>query len=142
MAIITPQDFTIMLRIFVAAVLGILIGIQREKRKIVDKTYGSAGLRTHALVCFGTALVVAVGSILVSSNSLFGLASIMTGIGFIGAGTIISTQGKIKGLINAASIWVAAAIGIAVGLGFYAISIVSTVIVIVILELKRFEAID
>jgi putative Mg2+ transporter-C (MgtC) family protein len=142
MAIISAQNFIIIVRIFLAAILGILIGVQREKRKIADKSYGSAGLRTHALVCFGTCLVVAVSSILIPSNEVISLASIMTGIGFIGAGTIISTQGKIKGLINAASIWVAAAIGIAVGLGFYVVSIVATLLVILVLELKRFEAID
>jgi len=66
----------------------------------------------------------------------------MTGIGFIGAGTIMSTQGRIKGLTNAASIWTAAAIGVAVGLGFYLVSFVAAILAILILELKRFEAVD
>jgi putative Mg2+ transporter-C (MgtC) family protein len=142
MTIISPDDTIIIARIFTAVILGTIIGFQRERRKIVDKSYGSAGLRTHALVCFGAALVVAVGSILIPSNAVLSLASIMTGIGFIGAGTIISTQGKIKGLTNAASIWVSAAIGISVGLGFYLVSFCATILVVAILELKRFEAID
>jgi putative Mg2+ transporter-C (MgtC) family protein len=142
MEIISPDDLIIIPRIFAAVILGMIIGFQRERRKIADKSYGSAGLRTHALVCFGTALVVAVGSILIPSNAVVSLASIMTGIGFIGAGTIISTQGKIKGLTNAASIWVSAAIGISVGLGFYIVSFCATILAVAILELKRFEAID
>ncbi len=142
MAIISPNDITVMTRILVAVILGMLVGIQRERRKLVDKSYGSAGLRTHALVCLGAALVVAVGSIIEPTNAIISMASIMTGIGFIGAGTIMSTQGKIKGLTNAASIWISAAIGIAAGLGFYAVSIAATVITVLILELRRFEAID
>lgn len=139
---ISSTDIILMNRILVAVVLGVCIGIQRERRKLVDKSYGSAGLRTHALVSLGTALVSAVLIILAPSNGALNLAAIMTGIGFIGAGTIISNEGKIKGLANAASIWVAAAIGIAVGLGFYAVSITATILAVIILELRRFEAID
>jgi putative Mg2+ transporter-C (MgtC) family protein len=142
MSIISSGDITIITRIFVAVILGIILGLQREKRKIADKSPGIAGLRTHALVCLGTCLVVAVGSILIPSSSVVSLASVMTGIGFIGAGTIMSTQGRIKGLTNAASIWTAAAIGVAVGLGFYLVSFVAAILAILILELKRFEAVD
>lgn len=142
MAIISPNDIIILTRIIVAVILGMLIGIQRERRKIVDKSYGSAGLRTHAIVCLGAALVVAVGSILLPASAVITIASIMTGVGFIGAGTIMSNQGKIKGLTNAASIWISAAIGIAVGLGFYVAAVSATIIAVIILELRRFEAID
>jgi len=142
MAIISSQDITIIIRIVVAVILGMIVGIQREKRKTVERGYGLAGLRTHALVCLGTALVVAVISILVPASNGVNLAAIMTGVGFLGAGTIMSTQGKIKGLTNAASIWIAAAIGISTGLGFYAVSISATILSLLILELKRFEEID
>ena len=84
---ISSAEVTIISRVFVAVLLGVLIGFQREKKKIVDKTQGSAGLRTHALVCMGAALVVAVASTTNLANSIIGLASIMTGIGFIGAGS-------------------------------------------------------
>ena len=142
MAIVSSMELTVILRVLAAVVLGILIGMQRERRKLVDRSYGSAGLRTHAIVCLGAALISASGSVLYLANSLFLAASIMTGIGFIGAGSIIASQGKIKGLANAASIWVTAAIGISMGLGLFASAVAATIITLGILELKRFESID
>jgi len=139
---LSGNEVQIIIRIFVAAFLGILIGIQRERRKLLDKRYGTAGLRTHAMVCLGSSLITATGSVLFPLDPIRLAASIMTGIGFIGAGTVIATRGKIKGLTTAASIWISAAIGIAIGLGLYASAIFATVITLLILELKRFERVD
>ncbi|MDP3026812.1 MAG: MgtC/SapB family protein [Nanoarchaeota archaeon] len=136
------NEIEIVIRIFVAAVLGISIGMQREKRKLLDKNYGSAGLRTHAMVCLGSALITSAGSVLFPSDPIRLAASIMTGIGFIGAGTIIASGGRIKGLTNAASIWISAAIGIATGLGLYISAICATIVTLLVLELKRFEKVD
>ena len=139
---VSGNDVEIIIRITVAAVLGILIGIQRERRKLLDKRHGSAGLRTHSMVCLGSAIITAAGNVLFPSDPIRLAASIMTGIGFIGAGTIMATRGKIKGLTNAASIWISAAIGIAAGLGLYASAIFATILTLLILELKRFEKFD
>ncbi len=139
---ISPQEAQIITSIFVAVVLGVMIGIQRERRKLIDKSYGSAGLRTHAIVCLGAALITSSGVVLFPANPLLLAASIMTGVGFIGAGSIIANQNKIKGLANAASIWISAAIGIAAGLGLYGAAAITTLITILILELRRFESID
>jgi putative Mg2+ transporter-C (MgtC) family protein len=139
---ISTQEMQVIISVLVAVVLGIMIGLQRERRKLVDKSYGSAGLRTHAIVCLGAALISSAGIVLFTANPLLLAASIMTGVGFIGAGSIISQPNKIKGLTNAASIWISAAIGIAAGLGLYGAAAITTLITILILELRRFERID
>ncbi len=139
MEIISSGEITVIIRILVAVALGFMIGLQRERRKFSEKTYGSAGLRTHALVCLGSALIVAVIMVLNPPHYFDNLAVIMTGIGFLGAGTIIAVKGKIRGLVNAATIWISASIGITVGLGFYTSSVTATILTLLILELKRFE---
>jgi len=132
----------VLIRIIVASILGFFIGLQREKKKTEEKNPGIAGMRTHTLVSLGSALVTAIGILSFPDDPVRLAASILTGIGFIGAGTIISMQGKIRGLINAATIWVAATIGIASGFGYLVSSIASTLLVLVILELKKFERIE
>lgn len=135
------EQFTIIIRVFISLVLGILIGIERQKRKTETKNYGTAGLRTLALVCVGTALITSIGAIFLADDPRLA-ASIMTGIGFIGAGTIIASEKKVMGLTNAAAVWAVAAIGIAVGFGLYLTAIFTTLIAIIILELRRFERLE
>ena len=137
-----PYESSIIIRILFAFLLGLLLGIQREKRKTVEHNYGIAGMRTHTIVAIGAALVTAIGAIVNLTNPHFLAASILTGIGFIGAGTIIASNGKIRGLVNASTVWVAAAIGISCGFGYFVSAILTTLIVIIILELRRFEKID
>jgi len=139
---INPFESQILIRLFIAAILGILLGIQREYRKTIEKNIGLAGLRTHVIVTIGSALVTAIGIIAFPSDPIRLAASILTGIGFIGAGTIIASTEKVKGLINATTIWMASALGIAVGLGFYLSAVAAAILSIIILELKRFEKID
>lgn len=135
------EQFTIIIRILISLVLGILIGIERQKRKTETKNYGAAGLRTLALVCVGAALITSIGTILFTEDPRLA-ASIMTGIGFIGAGAIISSEKKVMGLTNAAAVWAVAAIGIAVGFGLYITAIFATLIAIIVLELRRFERLE
>jgi putative Mg2+ transporter-C (MgtC) family protein len=142
MAWIPQNEVLVIIRVIIAALLGLAIGLQREKRKIVHREYGAAGLRTHSLVSLGAALLTAVSVIYFSADPARLAASIMTGIGFIGAGTILATQEKIRGLTTAATIWAAAALGIASGVGYYASSIVATILIIFVLELHRFEKLD
>jgi putative Mg2+ transporter-C (MgtC) family protein len=142
MAFVNGLEGAIVARVALAFVLGLMIGLQRERKKVQEQGYGIAGLRTHSLVAVGSALVAAINVLMFSSDPLRLAASILTGIGFLGAGTIIAFNGRIRGLVNAASIWVAAALGIACGLGVYFGAIVVAVIVIIILELERFEKID
>ena len=127
------------LRIFVAAMLGGAIGLEREYRA------KEAGLRTHFLVALGSALFM-----IVSAYGFAGInlgeeqrwdiariaAQVVTGIGFIGAGTIIfhKSENVIRGLTTAAGVWVTAAIGLACGGGMYIIATVSTALVLIGLE--------
>ncbi len=118
--------------------LGGSIGWFREKER---KT---AGMRTHILVCVGSALfmVLSAKMMVLSPGADPGrlAAGIVTGIGFIGAGCIVQTGSGVRGITTAASIWVTSAIGVAAGAGFYTESIVTTVLVIAALQtIREFE---
>lgn len=128
-------------RIVLAALLGGVIGVEREKKG------RSAGLRTHILVCTGSSLIMLVslyvfemyqGKVPVDPSRI--AAGVVTGIGFLGAGTIMGSSEGVRGLTTAASIWVSSAIGLAVGCGFLSAAIVSTVVTFVTLAfLKHIE---
>jgi putative Mg2+ transporter-C (MgtC) family protein len=133
-----PSNLELILRLFLAAAFGAIIGFQRE-------LHGkSAGLRTDALICFGSALFAVVSLAGFEENGSVDAsriaAGVVTGIGFLGAGAIIRGQrGRVAGLTTAASIWSIAAIGICVGAGLYIISTFATVIVTLILLLPKFK---
>jgi putative Mg2+ transporter-C (MgtC) family protein len=119
-------ELTMVLRMLLASLLAGIIGYQREYEG------KAAGFRTHILIGMGAALFTAA--------SLFGFSSpvvassIVTGVGFIGAGAILKTsEGMVIGLTTAASIWVTAAIGLAVGSGLYLVGIVTTVLALIVL---------
>ena len=147
-------ELLILLRLVIAAVLSGLIGYERES------SGKQAGLRTHMLVAVGAALFVSFtslftiealplappgppGNLRVQIEPLATVQAIVTGISFLGAGTIFVSgrRGRVKGLTTAASIWVTAAVGIAVGLERYVLAAGSTLLILVILQvLGRFEA--
>jgi putative Mg2+ transporter-C (MgtC) family protein len=136
-------EHQIILRLVVAAVLGSIVGIERERLNWV------AGLRTHMLVCVGSALFMIVsfcGFADVLTKDHVGLdpsrvaAQVVSGIGFLGAGTIIFRQKIVRGLTTAASLWTVAAIGLAVGGGLYVAASTTTLLVVLILAgLKPIE---
>lgn len=138
----------IVIRILLSIFIGGIIGFNRERENV------SAGFRTHALVCLGATIAALIQvelaslalSQVTSEPALSGIVKVndgrfigqvVSGIGFLGAGTIIKTKGSVKGLTTAASIWTVACIGIATGMGFYEVSIlggISTIIVLVVLK--------
>ena len=126
------------LRLTVGLVLGAVIGFERELQR------QPAGFRTHSLVSLGAALFTVVsafgfGGDLVDPTRI--AAQIVSGIGFIGAGTILQYRGHIRGLTTAASLWSVAAIGTAAGAGLYVVAVVGTILILVILSiLDRVEA--
>jgi len=132
--IFNPQNLEIFGQLFLAVVLGALIGTEREMRGRL------AGVKTHALVCLGSCLFTILSII---GFQDFGSAvdpsriasQIVVGIGFLGAGLIIFHQSKIQGLTTAAGIWATAAIGMTVGLQFYPIAFFATFLVLVIYTL-------
>ena len=124
----------LLIRLVVAAILGSLIGLERAYRA------KEAGLRTHFLVALGSALFMIVsqygfeGVLSMSENARLDVsriaAQVVSGIGFIGAGTIIFQKHAVRGLTTAAGLWVTAAIGLACGCGLYLISTVCTLLVL------------
>ena len=123
----------VLLRLVLAVIFGGLIGIERE---IVHKP---AGVRTHMLVSLGSALFVllAIESIPEGIDKI--IAGIVTGIGFLGAGTIFKSKIEVHGLTTAASIWAVAAVGIGIGLGYYFMTIITVMLVLIVLHLNRLE---
>ena len=127
------QFVQVLIRLIAATLLGAIIGIQREK---VGKP---AGLRTHILVTLGTTVfVLACSKSGMSSEGLSRvIQGIITGIGFIGAGSILklNEERNIQGLTTAAGVWMTAAIGVAVGLGALGLAILATLLTLTILGL-------
>ena len=127
----------VLLRTITAVILGGIVGVQREK---VGKP---AGLRTHMMVSLGTAVVVlscqGVGMEMDGLSRV--IQGIVTGIGFVGAGTILklTDQKEIQGLTTATGLWMTAAIGVAVGLGALGIGVIATLLTVIVLSLQGLE---
>ena len=118
--------YEIIIRIVLATVLGGLIGIERQAK------LRPAGFKTHVLVCVGSATIMILSELMFRKYYLeFGMTSdparlgaqVISGVGFLGAGTIIHQGVNVRGLTTAASLWVVAAIGLAIGSGFYFLGI-------------------
>lgn len=129
------------LRLALATLIGGLVGIQREFNR------NSAGMRTHALVSLGACAAMLTNEYLfrqycgISSMDIARMGSyVLSGIGFLGAGTIIKDGLRVRGLTTAAGLWVVACLGVAAGAGFYLVASVGTAIVLLIISLlKIFE---
>lgn len=131
------------LTIFVAAMLGGAIGLEREYRS------KEAGFRTHFLVGLGSALFMVLSmhgfdgfegqpGVIIQRDPARMAAQVVSGIGFIGAGTIIFQKNVVKGLTTAAGLWVTSAIGMTAGVGMYGVAVSATVMVLVCLEGMNF----
>ncbi|MGB9843042.1 MAG: MgtC/SapB family protein [Caldisericia bacterium] len=125
----------ITLRLLISIALGALIGIERERRN------RPAGLRTHVLVSLGSALFTITS---IQFSKMYGgvdpsrvAANIVTGIGFLGAGTIMREGLTVRGLTTAATIWVSSAIGLSCGMGYYIPAIITSISTFLILILLR-----
>lgn len=131
----------LILRVALASLFGALIGIEREHAR------RPAGLRTHMLVCVGSCLVMLTSEFIYKNYHSFSPnmdiarlgAQVISGIGFLGAGTIIRNGNSIKGLTTAASIWAVACVGLATGIGYYAGAIITTLAIF--LTLTYFKSI-
>ena len=121
----------IFLRLILSVIAGGLIGLERE---VVHKP---AGIRTHMLVCLGSALFVLVAIETLPNEAARIIAGIATGIGFLGAGTIFKSKNQVNGLTTAASIWTVSAVGLAIGLGYYLMTIIAVVLILLILQLNN-----
>jgi len=135
---IIGNDGIYVTRLLIAMVLGGLVGMERQTRG------RSAGLRTNILVCLGSAaIIVAFQKLSIEMNlgaestirmdPARAAAGVITGIGFLGAGTIVKSKDFVRGLTTAATIWVVSALGVTVGLGEYVIAIVLTFLILLTL---------
>lgn len=128
-------------KLLLSLVLGSIIGLERRRKGQI------AGMRTFSLICMGATLAMLV-SIYIPQEYM-GLkngdpgriaAQVISGIGFLGAGAIIQMKGSVKGLTTAAGIWMTAAIGLAVGAGMYAVSLIAVLFILFILAFaERYE---
>jgi putative Mg2+ transporter-C (MgtC) family protein len=135
--------WVVLLRIAAAVIIGAVIGIDREIKN------RPAGMRTHVLVCMGAALVALIEQQQLADVALFAQAgtvnvsvgritsTVVSGVGFLGAGTIFTAQHKISGLTTAASLWCTACIGLAVGAGYILMAAMTGVVVLFILRLMQ-----
>lgn len=142
--IIKEEDMDVLLvaiRLFLAAFLGAIIGVEREMKN------RAAGFRTHIIVSVGACLIMLIGVDAIgeiSSDNARDVArmagQVVSGIGFLGAGTILQKKDGVSGLTTAATLWLSAAIGLAVGIGYYEGAIIATVIcLITLVSLKGFS---
>ena len=134
-----PTDLEMVMRLLLTLVLGGLVGLERQVHR------RDAGLRTHILVSLGSCLIMLTslyvfdiykGQVALDPARI--AAGVVTGIGFLGAGTIIRSPDGIKGLTTAASLWVVSGIGLAVGVGFNKIAVYATLLVLIVLHFLRY----
>ena len=134
------STLAVTIRLLFALIVGLIVGIDRERKRRV------AGIKTHILVCLGAALVMITSQYMmerfgdVADISRMG-AQVISGVGFLGVGTIIVTgRNQVRGLTTAASIWVCACVGLAAGIGF--IEGVVIVLILLVLTLKVLGKLD
>src|SRR3989344_3437083 len=129
----------IIIKVAVAALLGAVVGFERELARKV------AGIRTHALVCLASALFTSIsvdafkeyiGSVGYDPSRI--ISNIIVGIGFIGAGAILRHGSKVEGTTTAASLWAIAAVGVTVGVGLFKEAIIITVLIYTVLYIVWF----
>lgn len=132
-----PGIVEISLRLGCAMLVGLIIGIEREY------THRPAGMRTHILVALGACVVSIVGEILFLHYNSYGAtpdparlsAQVITGVGFLGSGTIMKEDSSVKGLTTAASLWAVACLGVASGFGYYSMALLGMVFIMITLTL-------
>ena len=127
----------ITLRLLLAIALGGIIGLEREASQ------KPAGLRTHILISVSAAMMMVLSQLMLAGKETAGsdmlrvAAAVITGMGFIGAGTIIQSQGMVHGLTTASTLWTVAGLGLVVGAGYYLVAVLFSVLVIATLVLFR-----
>lgn len=133
------SNTVILFRIFLAICLGTVIGVEREMKN------RPAGMRTHILVCLGACTIALIETSFTAKLAAGGVgegvtynfsrlcAQVISGIGFLGAGTILLSDKKVIGLTTAASLWNAACLGLAIGYGYYMIAVAGSLMVVIVL---------
>lgn len=124
----TLLDEALFLKIFYAILCGSIIGVERQIRG------KPVGIRTSILICFGTMLFIMMGTqICEGKDAARILGQIVTGVGFLGAGVIMTKEGLVSGVTSASAIWVLAGIGAAIGFGYYELAVIVSLVVLGVL---------
>lgn len=141
--------YEILIRLGLAIIIGFVVGLERERN------HRPAGIKTHILVCMGATVISLIqiemvadviakvasnpdlADVLKTDYGRLG-AQVISGIGFLGAGTIMRTRGSIKGLTTAATLWLVACVGLGIGMGYYKISIIAIALVMIILTILKY----
>jgi putative Mg2+ transporter-C (MgtC) family protein len=137
--LVDPFEQELLLKLIIAFAIGLIIGYER------DRSGKPAGMRTQMLICVGSALLAGISIHLASYYPTANpqpeqlMAQIVTGIGFVGAGVILKTSNRINGVTTAATLWLTAAIGIGIGSGYYASSILATVFILFLEPIAAFK---
>ncbi|MEG0307196.1 MAG: MgtC/SapB family protein [Clostridium sp.] len=135
---------TIIQRLIIGVIVGGLVGYEREFK------HSPAGFRTHIIVCLGATIISLIGELNLqkamelAADPLYQNiikvdmgrlgAQVISGVGFLGAGTILRDKGSVKGLTTAATLWVVACLGLAVGQGYYSLAVTASIMVFIILK--------
>jgi putative Mg2+ transporter-C (MgtC) family protein len=132
-AILRDPQVDALVRVLVAGIVGAIVGLERE---LAGKP---AGVRTYALIGMGSALFTAgaIAGFGPGDSAARVAAQIVTGIGFLGAGTILHTRNRIVGLTTAAGMWAVAAVGLAIGTGLFVLGVGSAVLLLLLLRFLR-----
>jgi putative Mg2+ transporter-C (MgtC) family protein len=126
-------EYQFLLSLALCVILGFVIGAERESRG------KDAGISTHVLVIAGAMLFTFLSSLADPASTSRIAAQVVTGIGFLGAGLILKDGGNVKNLTTAASLWVAAGIGMAIGFGFYMIAVIAAVVSALVPRIPHFH---
>ncbi len=136
------EGVIILLKILLAVALSGLIGLEREHK------HRPAGLRTHVLVCVGATLTMMISQFMIKEGISTDVArlgaQVISGIGFLGAGTIIREGDRVRGLTTAATLWATACIGLAIGIGYYLGAVIAALTMLLVLRvlgyiMKKYE---
>jgi putative Mg2+ transporter-C (MgtC) family protein len=127
---LAQQELIYVGQIILSIILGAILGIQRER-------WGKwAGPRTYALVCAGSTLFTLISKNFFPSSPAIITSAIVSGIGFLGAGTILHKENRVEGLTTAAGLWMSAAIGMAIGVEQYILGSIITLIILLVLMIN------
>ena len=131
--LVTERELQFAIRLGVAVLCGMLIGLERESRK------KPAGVSTHCFVIAGAALFTFLSAAIDPASPARIAAQVISGVGFLGAGMILkSDAGTVTNLTTAAAVWFAAAIGMAIGFGWYVIAAIATVFAVLVPRIPHF----
>lgn len=128
-----PLEYQFLLSLALCVILGFVIGAERESRG------KDAGISTHVLVIAGAMLFTFLSALVDVTSTSRIAAQVITGIGFLGAGLILKDGSNVKNLTTAASLWVAAGVGMAIGFGFYTIAVIAAVVSAIVPRIPHFH---